>query len=222
MVIITNNQRDAEGTLFKNYAKQFLAQSKNKVVTIQQTKKEDESNAKVRVRAVIKGEDRLVSYHKTTGLFMTSTKKGATAWVGFSSPVERSQRLFDFYYDAFMMLSITDGLDNWTLTLFNQDTKSLNGFEQSPRYNIITGQSIETDMASDMKHADSDKIKITFGSTMDLSKSASTIGKPFKQGMELAFNKARKEGGVGAFIPHVKVFDDAYTPNETRESMWHN
>ena len=58
--------------------------------------------------------------------------------------------------------------------------------------------------------------EVVIGSTLDLSKSASMIGKPVKEGLDLAFKRVLKTGGAGQFLPRILMYDDGYTPSKTR------
>jgi ABC-type branched-subunit amino acid transport system substrate-binding protein len=176
-------------------------------------KEEGGESKKINIRAFITGEDRSVNYNATTGLIRAGDIEGAIHWVIFSSPTERSQTLYKFYYDAFVHLSVTNGMNQWVLALFNQKVPELKGFAQSQTYNLVSGQP-EKDRKEQTK-----KIPLTLGATMDLSKSLSTIGRPLRQGLELAFAQAARQSGVGAFMPHLVVYDDEYTPTITRQML---
>jgi hypothetical protein len=54
--------------------------------------------------------------------------------------------------------------------------------------------------------------ELSFGTTMDLSKGASPIGKRVKEGLELAFNMEHTLNDVPGIIPKLTVMDDEYTP----------
>ena len=64
-----------------------------------------------------------------------------------------------------------------------------------------------------------EKQEITFGSTMDLSKSTSPIGKKVKEGLTIRFDQERKEGILPSVIPNLVTQDDEYTPQKTRKEV---
>ncbi len=255
LVLIANNLQSEAGFKEKRFAGFFEKEESQQLSSLKLGNKVP-STKKVKVRAIITGEDRSTSYHQTDGLSMIGTKREATAWLGFSSPTGRNRRLYEFFDDAFVELSITNGLSEWTLTLFNQDVRELFGFSELASYNLVTGlpvkkgelpiKPIAPKLRKKPKKTGAKKVaprkkeipppiekelqepeekpseeyigkkeEVTFGATMDLSKSASTLSKPFKKGLDLAFAKAVREGGVGAFIPRFVVYDDEYTPSKT-------
>lgn len=168
-----------------------------------------ESDKSVELRAFITSEDRSVSYHSSQGLSAVGTFQGATRWIAFSSPTERNQRVYTFFYDAFVDLSATNGLDGWTISLCNQKLPELKGFNKAAVYNMVTGK----------ERGDGTQEKVTvfpFGASMDLSKGASPIGKRVKDGLELAFDRELSTGTLEGVVPQITTVDDEYTPSKTR------
>lgn len=164
-------------------------------------------------KAFITGEDRSVSYHMTNGLTRIGAIEGASRWMVFSSPTKRNQTLYKFDYDAFARLNVTNGMDAWTIELFNRKVGTQDEFQQAALYNIISGVKIsEKDVARKDK-------EFYFGATMDLSKSASPIGKRVKEGLRATFQKARDNREVPGIIPQLSIVDDEYTPQKTRAAV---
>lgn len=98
-----------------------------------------DNEKKVNVKAIIKGEHRLTSYHTTLGLSQLEADKGSTAWVIFSSPTDTYRYLQDFYYDAFTLLEIGKTFNQWTISLYNQDVREMLGFKKIATYNVVNG-----------------------------------------------------------------------------------
>ena len=170
-------------------------------------------NKKIEIKAYITGEDRSTRYHKTDGLTMISSIGGATNWLVFSSPTERSQQLYKFFYDAFVQINVKDGIQDWTISLFNQKLPKRAGFRESVVFNLVGGWQLN-------KKDDQSKEKpLLFGSTMDLSKGASPIGKRVKDGLEIAFDKEHRTNEVPGIIPDLVTVDDEYTPRKTRNAV---
>ena len=164
---------------------------------------------KIKIKAYITSEDRSVSYHKTEGLSLLSAVERTATWLVFSSPTERSQKLYQFQYDAFARMTVNNGIDSWTISLFNQRIAGFDGFQESVVYNLVSGWPI--------KKKDHLKEKeLYIGSTMDLSKGASPIGKRVKEGLKLAFDKEHTLNTVPGFVPELATQDDEYTPIKTR------
>ncbi len=212
-VLITSHTAADTGFKEKKFAG-FLEKKDTSLLTSFKLTGEEPSKKEVKVVAMIINEDRSTAYQPTNGLHIVGTKEEAMAWGAFSSPSHRNQRLYDFFNDAFVELSITQALNHWTIGLIAQDVRTLNGFTLIATYNLLTGQPITPGAAG--KVPIKEKEAVTFGATLDLSKSLSTTGKPLKKGLELAFAKVMREGGVGAFIPRLLIYDDEYTPSKTR------
>ena len=54
---------------------------------------------------------------------------------------------------------------------------------------------------------------------MDLTKSASPIGKKVKEGLTIRFDQERKDGTLPNIIPNLVTQDDEYTPQKTRQEV---
>ncbi len=173
----------------------------------------DENKKTVQLQAYITGEDRAINFHVTTGLSLIGSFEGATKWLVFSSPTERNQILYNFHYDAFAEIKIAKRINSWTIALINQDIKKLEGFQEAALYNLITGREIF--VSGERKKS----TVINFGSTMDLSKGASPIGKKVKEGLELAFDRELVTDSIANLIPQIRTIDDEYTPHKTRGAV---
>lgn len=167
----------------------------------------------IHLRAFITGEDRSISYHLTEGLTMIGAIEGATRWMVFSSPTERNKNLYQFNHDAFTQLNISNNMNKWTIALFNQKASELKGFSKTAVYNLISGHTVRG--KNDVVAAKD----FFFGSTMDLSKGASPIGKRVEEGLNLAFDKARSEKIIAHIMPRLTTVNDEYTPQKTRAAV---
>ncbi len=214
VVLISNNEnatrlfnKDKLSNLLSNKNKRgFFAFGNNRAVS-NQSKKE------VVLEAFITSEDRSISYHATEGLTRVGTFEGAVRWMVFSSPTERNQVLYKFFYDAFADLRVANGVSSWTIVLFNQKIPELNGFKEVAVYNLVTGQEIFT------QEKRKKELALSFGATMDLSKGASPIGKKVQEGLRLAFDRELATNSVPGVIPQLTTVDDEYTPPKTRAAV---
>ncbi len=250
VVLLVNNEHTKSGFDTKRMAG-FLAKQDTERLSSFKLANKSTSDKKVQVKALISGEDRSITYHKTDGLTMLGMQREALQWIVFSSPTSRNRRLYEFFYDAFAEIAVMDQLDDWTITLYNRDVRKLSGFQKVATYDLLTGQKagvrlkpkrrVEKKETEEKKEAkellkepdpkkkvkeDTDKQEaqpgveteeVVLGSTIDLSKSASMIGKPVKEGLDMAFQKVMQEGGVGSFLPRIIIYDDEYTPSKTRK-----
>jgi branched-chain amino acid transport system substrate-binding protein len=181
----------------------------------------------VTVRALIKGVSRAFVYTSLNGLQLLMPDQGATSWSLLSCPTKPYQEVFNFFNDAFGCLLVTTYLDDWTLALYRQDVRTLNGFERES-YNFLTGKAVPY-----RDHVDQTPLKtlpplplnaptpmpeqgddIVIGSINDATKSAASIGARLRSGLALRINQANREGELTKRIRLV-LLDDEYTPYKT-------
>ncbi len=160
----------------------------------------------VRLKAIIKGEHRVIKSHQLNGLLKAGLENDAMVWILFSSPTERSKQLYKFYNDAVAQVSIKQFFKDWTITSFYQDTRKMDGFIQGRDYNLSTGQLIRKGM-KDVQH-------LTLGSPIDLSRNP--LGNALKEGMMLRFDMNEKDE-KSKFYPRIEIIDDRYDPIKSRE-----
>jgi len=100
------------------------------------------SKKKVNIKAFITGEKLDIYYKKTPGLRSLGKEKGVDTWAVLSSPIDVHRRLYEFFYDAFAILTIYPQVNDWTIALYNQDVRSKLGFQKSKMFNLFTGLDI--------------------------------------------------------------------------------
>lgn len=261
VVLIANNEYSKSGFEVKKIAG-FLEKEENGKLSSFKLSNKLTAKKSVHIKVLISGEDRSITYHQTPGLSMLGMQREALRWLSFSSPTSRNRRLYEFFNDAFIEIKILEQLDDWTITLYNQDVRKLFGFKKAATYDLLTGRRIKEGVKKPKKKAPSKEKKkkeeppkeppkkpvvkkeekkpkkpgakplkeakkkeepkstgtqeMVVGSTLDLSKSASMIGKPVKEGLDLAFKHITQLGGAGSFVPRIIMYDDGYTPSKTR------
>jgi ABC-type branched-subunit amino acid transport system substrate-binding protein len=98
------------------------------------------SKTQVNLKAIIRGDQFYRSqYIPSDGLRILEREEGATSWTVLSSPTRAYQNLFDFYYDAFVVLTIYRSLNDWTITLYNRNIKELGDIRARKIFNLIYG-----------------------------------------------------------------------------------
>lgn len=154
---------------------------------------------------------RTITYTPTTGLLALVPHKGATTWNIFSSPILPHQQLYEFFNDAFVVISVNDTIASGTITLYYQDTRSQTGFETS-NYNLISGQEVTSTMPITQKPI------ITVGCTLDLSKTLIALGLRWRFGLTLGARQYNQQTAHKYFIDIV-FLDDQYTPYMARNNV---
>lgn len=98
------------------------------------------SSVDINLRALIRGEQFYKSqYVPSTGLQLAGKEEGATCWVIMSSPTQAYQVLFQSFYDAFVLLTTFESLDDWTLTLFNRDIREFEPIKKTKVFKLVSG-----------------------------------------------------------------------------------
>lgn len=99
-------------------------------------------NTAVLLSAVIHNEKKRENYQDMDGLRFLPPENGIPAWTLLSCPTEVYQKGIRFYYDAFLILQISDDIKNWTITLHKQDVRNRGKWEQTSS-NLLSGQKNE-------------------------------------------------------------------------------
>ncbi len=107
------------------------------------TEEKQRSSIEVNVKAIVRGEPFFRSvYIPTQGLQSSGKEEGAVSWALMSSPLRSSQELFQFYYDAYVILSTAKSLDDWTITLYNSDVREFEKIKPSKTVKFLTRQEL--------------------------------------------------------------------------------
>ncbi len=98
------------------------------------------SKTQVNLKAIIRGDQFYrAQYIPSDGLQISGREEGAMSWTVLSSPTRAYQKLFDFYYDAFVVLTIYRALNDWTITLYNRNIKEPGDIKARKIFNLISG-----------------------------------------------------------------------------------
>jgi hypothetical protein len=101
------------------------------------------ARAPLLVKAIVKAEDRVISYKHFEGLKLAEPDGGATAWSAFSAPTSLVQKDYQFYYDAFSIIATAAHLKDFHITLYNRDMRGLDPFNEVGTYVLLTGQKVK-------------------------------------------------------------------------------
>ncbi len=94
------------------------------------------------VKVIIKSEDRLMSYKQHEGLMLVEPDRGAIAWSVFSGPTRYYQDNYEFFSDAFVILTTGKDSSDASITLYNRDVRDFQDFKSAGSYLLVTGQRI--------------------------------------------------------------------------------
>lgn len=236
VVRISNYSRDYDELNEKNYAG-FLADPQTKNLSVFKLDNKWVSTKSIDVKVIIKTESRSIVYRPTSGLQMIERDKGSVAWTLLSSPTRTFRQLYEFFYDAFAVLTVQQRLEDWTLALYNRDVRERLGFSMAGEFNLLTGLKIEKkevkkepEKAAIVAPAEKEpkkvakieverKDEIVIGTSLDLSKGMSVFGKQIAKGLELVINDVNKKGGIRGKKINLIVLDDEYVPQLARANV---
>lgn len=166
------------------------------------------------IKAIIKAEDRLMSYKQHGGLTHIEPDKGSSAWTLFSGPNFIARKFFEFYNDAYAEITIPQQLEKAKIALYVQDAREQFGFTLAKEFNLITGQTLKTE-----ETFQSTQEPLYIGCTLDLSRSLAQQGEMLKRGVLLKIDKVNEEGGIKGRPIQVIFMDDGYTPERARQNI---
>lgn len=170
----------------------------------------------VNVKIIIKKEDWMREHRATTGLGFLDQSYGATAWSVISCPIQAYQKLYNFYYDAFVLLNPENPLENSTITLYQNDIRKSEGFKVFGMYNLYTGALIkENEEPPQLKN------DISLGSSMALVGGVASMGIKTKLGLSLKINQENQQNGINLHPIHAFILNDNYTPSLARKNIIH-
>ncbi len=104
-----------------------------------------------KVKAIIKSEQRIMSYSQHPGLILVEPDRGAVAWSIFSAPSVQYQKEYDFYSDAFTLIKTGASIKEATISLYNNDIRTPDPAGIVGTFNLLTG--IRSPEPKDIKKA---------------------------------------------------------------------
>lgn len=134
VVRISNYGRDAKELSEKN----FSAILEGETCAICPIEKRT-SDITIDVRAIIRGEQFLKQANIAQGLVQYGKEEGATSWFLLSAPTGTYRALLQFFYDTYVILTIYESLDDWTMALYSQDVRERLGFKRVKVVKLVSG-----------------------------------------------------------------------------------
>jgi|GEM_PF-2962332 len=198
---------------------------------------------KVDLVALFRLEDRGKTYRKNKGIVRLDDEEGTPAFATISGPVETNRRLYDFFYDAFLQVSVSTDLASSSLTLFFRDVREMIGFQQETVPFVAkasalpepkAGQEVSKEEKKEEKgeakkepvekseaeasSTDSSKSKksIQLGCTLDLTRGLLRVGGQHRRGIEVAAKRYEQSEGMDI---QITFLDDQYTPEMARSNV---
>jgi len=126
----------------ENFSDFFLLDDQNGKTEVRSLAEKVTGKKPVNIKAIIKTEERLGKFTQTEGLVQADSDKGSTAWMVLSAPNRTFRSLYKFFFDAFAVVTVNGKLDDWTITLYNQDVREQLGIHKRKEYKVASGDEI--------------------------------------------------------------------------------
>jgi hypothetical protein len=104
----------------------------------------------INIRATMHNEKKRKTFQKSEGLRLLAPDMDSVSWNILSCPTIVYQKALDFYNDAFVILSASNTLEDWEITLYSHDVRTKDPFKET-KFNFLSGLDInlhKTKMAS--------------------------------------------------------------------------
>lgn len=103
----------------------------------------ESSTTKINIKAIVRGEKKRKTFQKNEGLRLLAPDLDSVAWNVLSCPNMVYQKSLEFYFDAFVIIDISEKLNDWNIILFNRDLRTKDPFTEL-KHNFISGLDIES------------------------------------------------------------------------------
>ncbi len=96
--------------------------------------------SEIDIPVIIKSEKKAKTYQTMPGMRQTTSDLGSFAWTFLSCPTPLYQKGLQFFYDAFGLVTpVFSDFSKWTIELYNQDVRILQGFK-STGFFLLSGK----------------------------------------------------------------------------------
>ena len=165
-------------------------------------KRENEKPAEI--IAITEGSSDVIPNYSDQGLRLLPPDTGMTAWSILSAQNYSFEKLYKFFNDSYVDITIALPLKKSTITQHYQDARNRTGFKTGRVYNMFSGQ-------ADEQYRAQPKIDILkIGATLGLQGSTAMLSQQVRLGMSLAINKQNQQGiSAGTIVSMVMLNDDA-------------
>ena len=203
-----NNIIDEEkmGNLFSTHI--------DSTITYHQLNNKKDRTSPIDIKVIIKTEDWMKEQRASNGLGLLDQDKGATAWAVLSSPTIAHRKYYNFFYDAFAVITVGSSVDTTPITLYRNNLKTEENFALYQTYNIVTAIAKGTPTYKQKRKKD-----FFIGSSMALELGVPIMGQRTKRGMSVAINQTNQTGGINGHQLRTIIHNDDYVPYLTRQNI---
>jgi ABC-type branched-subunit amino acid transport system substrate-binding protein len=166
------------------------------------------------VKAIISTEDWFKEHTAYNGLGHMAQDKGSTAWSVVSSPELIYQHYYNFFLDAYAVVTINLPLATSTIAIWNHHLHANKPFVQDGEFNLLSGLPVTNDAQGQTKQPD-----VVFGSTMGLDRGLATMIRPIKIGLDLAVQQQNAHDGIQGHYLRAFIYNDDNRPEASRQNV---
>lgn len=175
--------------------------------------KEQKVQKPAKVTSIIEGDSAIVPDYTSDGLRFLPADQGIAAWSVLSSPTIAYQKMYNFYMDSYVEITIEIPIEKTTIKQHYQDVRKLTGFKTGRVYNMFSGQ------ADEQFRAQSKVELVNVGTTTDLKGALVHFGTELYTGLALAFNKQNQDGVIPGCLAELIVLNDGHSPIRSRRNI---
>jgi len=175
--------------------------------------KERSDELPAEIIAMTEGSSDLIPNYNDQGLRLLPPDQGTTAWSILSAQTDSYERLYKFFTDSYVDITIALPMKQSTITQHYQDAKNRTGFKTGRVYNIFCGQ------ADEQYRAQPNMNVLPIGSSLDLRNEATILGRPIQDGLSLAINKQNQQGIAIGQVVSLTILNDNHLFSKMRRNV---
>lgn len=179
---------------------------------------EKKNQKKTNLISLFRAEDRRKTYRENKGIIRLDDEEGIPSFATMSGPVESNRRLYDFFYDAFVELSLGKNLTHSTITLFFRDVREITSFQQET-IPFLTKSLDTQETKKEQAIAEATPIikkNIRLGCTLDLTRALARVGEQHRKGIQTAIKRYEQQDNMDI---QITFLDDQYTPDIAQSNI---
>jgi len=174
-------------------------------------KRENEKPAEI--IALTEGSSEVIPHYSDQGLQLLPTDDGPTTWSILSAQNYGFQKLYKFFNDSYVDITIALPMKKSTITQHYQDARNRTGFKTGRTYNMFTSQADEQYRAQ----TKIDVLKV--GLTIALRGARAMFGQQIRTGIALAINKQNQQGISAGNIIAITMRNDSGVIAKKRQNI---
>ncbi len=210
----------------------FFSQDDTTYPFIYRLEKRMPTQPQAQIRAILEPDTHKVTLEIVNGLYKSYFANNQIIWELLSSPIRIHRTLYEFFYDAFVQIGVTEIISDWTISLYNHDIREPGFITKDKEYDLLTGAEIIDGKKVVAPQEDADRVvpkevvtefqapatgeEFLIGSTINLTAPGP---KQLRQGIDLAFQEANEKGGLFGKKLRFVPLDDEYEAEKALKTL---